>query len=615
MPGTRRFPRIALGLAAALTIAGCQGTAFLSGAGSMRIDVEVYKGPLSKDPNVQLGELVALTKEVEVAFKRYRAALVFHGAESRGACKILSASADTGTGASSYEPDPRNQFCFHLVEIARDVDQIVGKGQIVDSVISALGIQKTPTADLGTADLLKRDPESLAKTLRQAIAQVAEVSVRLKSKAFFWATATAASMPESVTVRALTSSFMVTAAEYANQMLTHADALLQQMAGANRRELPISVLLRETTPTQFLNTYVWNRAVAPALLFDQVTRPGSAFSSEETRDRVRVIERLYDDHHWARINTAFATGQGDTSMAFIKDDIGNWNLKSFDNDPSELLQAYRNLGFAGLQMATTAIRDLATPGGSGAAAASLLDTANRVALGRGSAPAQAGGVGIETLHRRALGRLTQMKTDAGREQEDLKKLLAERTIKKKAADDVLFAARKNVTDALARRPDGKSSEEHSKLAEGFEAKSREKRNAAKGRRSDAEASGTAADTVKRLRQEEQSLGDEADASDASAAKARENATKARAVEAEAEGIRIAEVVTADAAQKKAADDLAGTGRDIETLTARHVAEAVKLLEGHIDLIGLMEQAAAGAGGVAPQAGGSLAPAAARPPGY
>ncbi len=646
MPGTRRFPRIALGLAAALIIAGCQSTAFLSGAGSMRIDIEVYKGPLSKDPNTQLGELVGLTKETRLAFERYRD-LLRGVARAERDCYVpilqppphpsdkserRKDDPDFGkpfkfgqiTGAprdvsrSGLENQPKNEFdgfCGWLAALDEQTTTLLKDGGAIDGMLRLPGGQ--------VAD----DPEvlrALPDKLRAVTTRIAETAIRLKTMAAGWAIATAALMPDSYVVRISTSNFMVAAAEYANQLSSHADALLQQMAGVNRRELPISILLRDTTPTQFLNTYVWNRAVAPALTIDKIYRPGSAFSSEETRDRVRVVERLYDDHHWARINTAFATGQGDTSMAFIKDDIGNWNLKSFDNDPSELLQAYRNLGFAGLQMATEAIRGLATSGGS-TAAASLLDTANRVALGRGAAPAQVGGVGIEALHKRTLDRLVQIKADAAKEQEALRKSAEEKASKRESARTTLATAQGKVADALAARPDGKSAEDHRKAAADLRAQSVSKSKEATGRRNDATAETAAGNTAKasQLMEEARALDNEATRLGDSAFVTDGKAAAAQAAEAKAESIRVADVVPAEATLKKAEDDLASVARDVNTLTARRVAEAVKLLDGHIDLIGLMEQSAAGASqpsGQSPPGGAPASPPAGtlvptRPVGY
>ena len=66
---------------------------------------------------------------------------------------------------------------------------------------------------------------------------------------------------------------------------------------------------------------------------------------------MRLAKRLFADHFWTKINEVHASGQGEVRMALIKDDIGNWNLKSFDNDPEQLLNAYRELTSAGIEAA------------------------------------------------------------------------------------------------------------------------------------------------------------------------------------------------------------------------------------------------------------------------
>ena len=77
-------------------------------------------------------------------------------------------------------------------------------------------------------------------------------------------------------------------------------------------------------PTDFLNLYTWNRAAAWALLEEMVWHhPLNAFSSNETADRVRVIERLFADHNWGKVNTVYGSGQGEFTMALVKDDVGN----------------------------------------------------------------------------------------------------------------------------------------------------------------------------------------------------------------------------------------------------------------------------------------------------
>jgi hypothetical protein len=50
---------------------GACNNGFLSGAASMQIEVEVYKGPLGKDPWSQWGELIGLVDEATTALAHY----------------------------------------------------------------------------------------------------------------------------------------------------------------------------------------------------------------------------------------------------------------------------------------------------------------------------------------------------------------------------------------------------------------------------------------------------------------------------------------------------------------------------------------------------------------
>ena len=48
-----------------------------------------------------------------------------------------------------------------------------------------------------------------------------------------------------------------------------------------------------------------------------------------------MVEQLIGDTYWAPVNHVFASGQGKVRMAYVKDEIGNWNLKNFDNSRSK----------------------------------------------------------------------------------------------------------------------------------------------------------------------------------------------------------------------------------------------------------------------------------------
>lgn len=192
---------------------------------------------------------------------------------------------------------------------------------------------------------------------KQIMKRAGRVAIKLKAKALYWAETHASMAPAKRVVRIAMAAFANLAAEYSNQLESLADALQWQLGEEDKRieaeQLPLSVYLRNAETTDFLNLYTWNRAVSPAIWEEMLLHPFNAFTSNEIADRVRVIERLFADHNWQKINTVYGSGQGDFSMALVKDEIGNWNLKSFDSDPTKLLKAYTNFTLTAIRQATS----------------------------------------------------------------------------------------------------------------------------------------------------------------------------------------------------------------------------------------------------------------------
>ena len=260
------------------------------------------------------------------------------------------------------------------------------------------------------------------RNYRFVLEDTSKLSAQFKAKALYWAETHASAAPNNRVVCNAMTNFANFASEYSNQLGSRADALLKQMRPLprDRHELPLSVMLGVTEPTDFVNLLVWNRAAAPAIIEEMLLHPFHAFRSEETTDRVRVIERLFADYNWSKINTVFASGEGETAIALIKDDIGNWNLKSFDSDPTELLNAYKDMTLAGIQAATDAITANASGGGT-AALQSVLKTANNLTRGRISDGGEVGGLNIRALHERTLQRLETLKAEQEKEKKRLEK--------------------------------------------------------------------------------------------------------------------------------------------------------------------------------------------------
>jgi len=101
--------------------------------------------------------------------------------------------------------------------------------------------------------------------------------------------------------------------------------------------------LRETEPTDFVQLYNWLGASTDAFRYNLPEFLLTGMWPTSVGDRVKIVNRLFVDHFWSRINTVYASGKGEVGMAFVKDDLGNWNLKNFDNAPGQLLDAYMSL--------------------------------------------------------------------------------------------------------------------------------------------------------------------------------------------------------------------------------------------------------------------------------
>ncbi|MCZ6495634.1 MAG: hypothetical protein O7D27_03875 [Alphaproteobacteria bacterium] len=395
---------VAAPLGVALALAGCGGA--FSVSSSMRVEVEVYKGPLTKEPEAQWAELIGIVDEAREMLKKYELGLrqfVMPTKDCRDDPDFEIRTEKT-FNELSYIPDFdlsiansrdwTKTACLQLNNLSRDVAALMDIYKEMVALTPIIG------------DTLKSYHAGNGKEKSALLVELTRVATTLKSKALFWANVHAAVAPDSLLARNMMTNFANMTSQISNQLSSRADALLKQLArGISRKNLPLSVYLRDTSITDFPNLFVWNRAAAPALLSEMFLHPLHAFSSEETTDRIRVLERLFADHYWTNINTVYASGQGTVRMALIKDDIGNWNLKSFDSNPAKLLNAYKELTLA----AVKAVTDAATGGVDKAA----LDLASRLTRGRiGTEGAKAGTFNVEALRKRTVVKLETLEKKA-----------------------------------------------------------------------------------------------------------------------------------------------------------------------------------------------------------
>jgi hypothetical protein len=487
----KKFPalRAAAVLALMLPLAGC-GPSFFSGASSMRIEVELYKGPLSKSLPVQEGELVGIIRETAAAMKIWKA-----GAEKISECRegkyVVSKQArmgiDDAANATQVVLDANKSV--RGAKVAFEAQAKVASGQktpalklqaekdldkanenaraaeksldnaikraskflwpdVTDADCGYLQIAKdgakflideinlivTVKSDAKTAHLYRFDSRGplgkldLKSTknrlgLYNITKNAAAVAKELNTRGFLIAFSQIKHAPMNDDIRATVADFTTVAAEFSNQITTRTDVIFKQIAqGQKASKMAMGDYLRDAETTSFLDLYDWYRATHDGGSWDEAPIYGGDVTGLSRTDKVRVGETLFADHYWSKVNQVHANGQGDVGMAFIKDDIGNWNLKSFSNNPAELLKAYTGVGKAIIGAVTELAKGAATGGVSALVAdggKSLGGMEKLLGLGRKIAFGGPGGSGaggnqklIDTLRAAAIQRLQKLRLDS-----------------------------------------------------------------------------------------------------------------------------------------------------------------------------------------------------------
>lgn len=433
----RHLAKACTGGAFCLLLAAC-GEAFTTGAASMRIEVEVYKGPLSQDTHTQWGELLGMVREADDALGAIGVAYATKAikAGSIRPCYPGNFVEAVGTGdlgeldrqtrlTEDCKP-PKEDLERNILVAAcwRDkswLDHVGLRSQrdwsrrcreligILSDQVRLRDRYRSLAADMchnagkpfnqqHPIDCPPGVPQTrTSRDVVELLTEAAEISTRAHFKAFYRAGSSLGDERDPLLETVETVNLY---SNLANQIGSRADRLLLQIAGTDRKNLPLSVYLREVEPTDFMDLYEWYGTVSP---------------EGDAEDKIRVMERLFADFNWANINTVYASGQGNVAMAFIKDDIGNWNLKSFENDPTELLKAYTEFTLEAIGKATDLVKTGITGGGTEALeqlgqlnnSLSLASQASSGLIGGGDAAAQS--LDVERLRQRAVGRLTGLR--------------------------------------------------------------------------------------------------------------------------------------------------------------------------------------------------------------
>ncbi|KQN71867.1 hypothetical protein [Sphingomonas sp. Leaf62] len=413
--------RTLLTLIAVLLCAGCTRyePVSLHGAGSMRVEVEVYKGPLSVSSEAQVGQMVAVMADLVRATVDWRASIK----RQFGNVEEQQCTRPGSDGLAGL--DPRD--CAMLKSVFDSSGDVIG---------GACYIFETPTLSktvgpavylplgtcrqhqqywdhLGTyrrllddalANCQPKDGQSVNLLQCQGstiVIAVENLASMMRTAAFRQANSQVAYISKDQQVRMALARFGYIASEYGNQIQGRIGVLQKQLGDDEQaRNLPIGDYLRSARPTDFVQLFDWLDAGDPS---------GRVMPVE---DRVRMAERLTSDFYWEKVNEVYASGQGDVSMAFIKDDLGNWNLKSFSNDPQKLLGAYRKATDAALKAVAKLASNAATGGTvEGVAQASRMAAlANQLATGQvPGGGANVAGLDVGGLHDRAVARIAAIR--------------------------------------------------------------------------------------------------------------------------------------------------------------------------------------------------------------
>lgn len=445
-----------------LFIAVCMpGCMAFSDSSAMRIEVEVYKGPLSLEPEIQTEELYGYLVEAQngmIGILKFTEKAIGNRKMTRSPFNFLLSVLHL---RPSFNDSLSTPLLLATLDDARVLAEKLGR-----SICFFEGERGTKCTEEPTESQVKDNTtheffyefnkERARKTFatknninRETFADISRTAATMQAAAFRYSTMSSIGMPHDPLARIAATFFAVAASEYGNQIEARADALLKQLSpnGQDRRELPLSTHLREAEPTDFVHLFDWVDGHTPRPL-DYV----HLNISPNMDERIKIIERLYGDHFWSKINTVYASGRGKTQMAFIKDETGNWNLKSFDNDPTELLDAYTYVAKKALQKAAELAAGTFTGGTSSAGlvlAKQLRDFAADSEPNKAISQAPpAGTLSLTHLRTRLMDKLdpAQFKSDLEKEKELLGTIDKQTAAVATATDSAKNAAQKDLAD-------------------------------------------------------------------------------------------------------------------------------------------------------------------------
>lgn len=283
------------------------------GGASLRVSVDVYKGGLGSGGRAQQrARLAGLVSTVKSILPKFRQTIYYNQSNAEGAqfrCAIF------------FEKD----------------GDIIHKGDEQDvashcSAVAGLGAAYLDLSDYIVSVSSGNNDEELLVFSNRA-ASLATLYAR-----------TALEYSNSGTMRNDSIRRLVVIANSLRHVSDQIDVAVQY-GSAGARDIPLSAQLRATSTENFTDLYTWSSLADVKLL---------SFSPIQTdRDAATALKMLDERNYWENINQAYASGQGEFSIALIKDDIGNWDIKNFSNDPTELRAAQQEFAIKAIEKLAT----------------------------------------------------------------------------------------------------------------------------------------------------------------------------------------------------------------------------------------------------------------------
>lgn len=309
----------------------------------------------------------------------------------------------------------------------------------------------------GTTQAKLAFSEPDARRRLQAIASPIAIAVDnyatlLRSAGFRTSFGTVRYVPHAPSVRSAVLGLSLITAEYGNQLQGRITTLTRQInEDKSANLLSTADFLRDASNTRFLRMAEWLDGGIGG-------NPGGM----DVADRARLAQSLTSDFYWQPVTSVHGSGRGEVAMAFIKDSIGNWDLKSFSNDPGELLASYRSVADAGIKTALRLIGSAAKAasgpvGGAAEAAAAAtarIGLAQRVrSLAEDVSSAQSGDGGsadqVQRLRLRLLGEIETLKAEWQKRPATLAAALAEKNAALEGQKTALENAKTEESDKVA----------------------------------------------------------------------------------------------------------------------------------------------------------------------